>query len=172
METFLNENAFISMITASVEAYPEETLGILVGLRGRRAIWVQYAIVYQTAEREKMEVMSHPIRARRTNRFLEKMTNLEIVGDFHSHTKVSIDEVRGIRLSRTDKKSMSIKNLGIVVAINRDKERRKKWKRLPKGSLKGCVFPYSLKIVSYFKAQKDQYQISRIECPFALGLGL
>lgn len=42
------------------------------------AIWVQYAIVYQTAERGKMEVAAHPIRTRRTNRFLEKMTNLKL----------------------------------------------------------------------------------------------
>ena len=171
METFLSQNAFISMVTAAVEAYPEETLGILMGLRGRNAIWVQYAVVYQTAEREKMEVKAHPIRALRTNRFLENMTKLEMAGDFHSHTKVQIDGITGIRLSRADKNSMAVKDLGIVIAINKDTKTRK-WRHLPKGSLKGGVFPYSLKIVSYFKAKKTKYEISKIECPFALGLGL
>ena len=171
METFLSEKAFISMVTAAVEAYPEETLGVLIGLRGPRAIWVQYAIVYQTAERDKMEVTAHPIRTRRTNRFLKKITHLELVGDFHSHTKVPIDKKYSIRLSRTDKRSMSQKNLGMVIAINKDKVQRS-WRHLPKGSLKGCVFPYSLKIASWFKSGRDKYEISRIECPFALGLGL
>lgn len=158
------------MVTAAVEAYPEETLGVLIGLRGRSAIWVQYAIVYQTADRDKMEVTAHPIRARRTNRFLGRMTRLELVGDFHSHTRVPIDKASSIQLSRADKESMSLKNLGIVIAVSKDKEERK-WKHLPNGSLKGCVFPYSLKIASWFKSGANKYEVSRIECPFALGLG-
>jgi proteasome lid subunit RPN8/RPN11 len=171
LETFLSENAFVSMVTAAVETYPQETLGVLIGLRGPRAIWVQYAIAYQTAERAKMEVTAHPIRTRRTNRFLEKITHLELVGDFHSHTKVPIDKASSIQPSQTDKESMSQKNLGIIIAINKDKVQRN-WRHLPKGSLKGGVFPYSLKIASWFKSGRDQYEISRIECPFALGLGL
>ena len=171
METFLSENAFISIITAAVEAYPQETLGVLIGLRGPRAIWVQYAIVYQTAERDKMEVMAHPIRTRRTNHFLKKITHLELVGDFHSHTKVPIDKASSIQLSRTDKQSMPQKNLGIIIAITKDKVQRN-WRHLPKGSLKGCVLPYSLKIASWFKSGRDEYEISKIQCPFALGLGL
>lgn len=170
METFLSENAFVSMVTAAVEAYPQETLGVLIGLRGPRAIWVQYAIVYQTAERDKMEVAAHPIRSRRTNRFLEKITRLEL-GDFHSHTKVPIGKVSSVQLSLTDRESMSLKNLGIIIAIDKDKLKRN-WRHLPKGSLKGCVFPYSLKITSWFKSRRDDYKLSRIECPFALGLGL
>ena len=171
METFLSENAFISMVTAAVEAYPQETLGVLIGLRGPRAIWVQHAVAYQTAEREKMEVRAHPIRSLRTNHFLQKITRLELVGDFHSHTKVPIDKASSIRLSRKDKESMLQKNLGIVIAINKDKEVRN-WEHLSKGSLKGCVLPYSLKIASWFKLRRDKCKLSRIECPFALGLGL
>lgn len=171
MQTFLSQNAFVSMVTAAVEAYPQETLGVLIGLRGPHGIWVQYAIVYQTAERGKIEVTAHPIRYLRTNRFLKKITHLKLVGDFHSHTKVPIDKAFSIRLSKKDKESMSRKNLGIVIAINKDKVERN-WKHLPKGSLKGCVLPYSLKIAAWFKSHQDEYKLSRIECPFALGLGL
>ena len=68
-----------------------------------------------------MEVTAHPIRTRRTDRFLKRITHLGLVGDFHSHTKVPIDKASSIRLSRKDKESMSMKNLGIVIAINKDK---------------------------------------------------
>ena len=81
--TWLSENAFLSIVSASVEAFPEETLGVLLGMREplRKRILVQYAVVYQTAERARDKVESDPKRAARLNRFLEEVTFLEIVGE-------------------------------------------------------------------------------------------
>lgn len=102
----MNENAFISMVTATVETYPEETLGVLIGLRTARRILVQYAIAYQTAKRSRNEVQPHPKRSRRMDNFLEKVTCLEVVGDFHSHPEVPVDKTSSIRLSEPDENSM------------------------------------------------------------------
>jgi len=76
-KVWLSENAFISMVSAAVEAFDDETLGILLGLhepRWRRII-VQYAVVYQTAKRARNRVKADPKRALRLNKFLEKITS-------------------------------------------------------------------------------------------------
>ena len=44
------------MVTAAVEAYPEETLGVLIGTKGIDTFMIQYAVSYQTAKRSKEEV--------------------------------------------------------------------------------------------------------------------
>jgi len=177
LETFLTENAFISMVTAAVETFPDETIGVLIGLQTIDRILVQYAIAYQTAERSKDKVQVSHKRSQRTDLFLQKVTRLEVVGDFHSHPQVPtdenyvpIDKARSIQLSPTDKHSMMERNIEIVIAIERD-EKQREWKHLPKGSLKGCVFPYSLKIASWYKTKKEEFKIAKIHCPFALGLG-
>lgn len=170
LETFLSENAFISMITAAVETYPEETLGVLIGAKGLNTIHVQYAVAYQTAKRSKKEVEPHWRRSLRTNEFLSKVARLEIVGDFHSHTLASVDTKASVKLSQPDKDSMSVGNIGIVIAINKDRNRRE-WRHLRKGSLKGSIHPYTLKITSWFEAHIDEFRISKVHCPFALGLG-
>jgi len=158
------------MVTAAVEAYPQETLGVLIGLRTAAKILIQYAVAYQTAKRARHKVEAHLKRSQRTNHFLQEVTHLEVVGDFHSHPEVSVDKISSAMLSKTDKDSIVVKHLGMVVAIDKDAKKRE-WKHLPKGSLKGCVFPYSLKITSWFKMKGDKIEIAKIHCPFALGLG-
>lgn len=170
--TWLSENAFLSIVSASVEAFPEETLGVLLGMREplRKRILVQYAVVYQTAERARDKVKADPKRAARLNRFLEKVTFLEIVGDFHSHPKVPVKGKSSCWLSEQDKVSMSVDDVGFVIAIDADFEERN-WCHLSKGSLMGSIFPYSLKVSAWYKKEKNDFKISRIHCPFALGLG-
>jgi len=169
---WLSENAFISMVSAAVEAYDHETLGVLLGLRElrRRRILVQYAIVYQTAKRARNHVKSDPSRAARLDKFLEKVTSLEVVGDFHSHPDLPVWKISSCWLSDDDKESMSPGELGFVIAIDKDYKKRD-WHHLSKGSLMGSVFPYSLKISAWYKVPKGKFKLSKIHCPFALGLG-
>ena len=171
LEVILDEKAFIPMVTAAVETYPAETIGVLIGFRDTGRIMVQYAVAYQTAKRSRNSVEVHPRISRRMDNFLQKVTRLEVVGDFHSHPEDPVDKLSSVRLSEPDKRSMQVGNLGIVIAIDKDEVKRP-WKHLPKGSLKGCVSPYSLKIVSYWKAEPKVYKVTKIHCPFALGLGL
>lgn len=144
---WLSENAFISMVSAAVEAFDVETLGILLGLhepRWRR-IMIQYAVVYQTAKRAKDRVKADPKRATRMNKFLERITSLQVVGDFHSHPRLPVRKKSSAWLSQDDKDDMSNGDIGFVIAIDRDHKERD-WRHLSKGSLLGSVFPYSLKI--------------------------
>ena len=167
-EVFLTETAFISMVTAVVEAYPQETLGVLFGLRKLDKIWVQHAIVYQTAERKKQEVSVDEERKRRMDKFLSRVTHLEIIGDFHSHPERDVLG-ESYKLSPRDKNDMEVKSLGIVIVAQKDGENRE-WEHFQKGSLCGSVYPYSLRITSWFKSNETKYEIAEIYCPFALGL--
>jgi proteasome lid subunit RPN8/RPN11 len=130
---------------------------------------VQYAIVYQTAERERDSVEVNPKRATRTNNFVTRVTHLKAVGDFHSHPELPVKGKRSCRLSQADKDSMEDGNIGFVIAIDRDSEERE-WRHLSKGSLLGSVHPFSLKISGWLR-QEDDFELVGIHCPFALGLG-
>jgi len=169
---WLSENAFISMVSAAVETFDDETLGVLLGLRElrRKRILVQYAVVYQTAKRARNKVRPDPKRVARLNKFLEKVTYLEVIGDFHSHPGLPVRKISSCCLSDDDKNSMSVGNVGFVIAIDRDFKDRD-WHHLSKGSLIGSVFPYGLKISAWYKTAGDRFKISKIHCPFALGLG-
>ncbi len=164
----LNENAFISMVAAAVETFPDETLGALLGLRKTGTILVQYAVPYQTAKRARTHVSIEPLRGSRVQRFLGNTTRLEVVGDFHSHPGVAVTG-KGYKLSEADKRSTPLKRLGTVIVVDEDKKRRE-WKHLPKGSLLGSVHPYSIRITSWFKRGATEFEIAEIHCPFAVGL--
>lgn len=167
MKTYLNENSFLSLVSSAVEVYPRETLGVLIGIKSKDKIMVQYAIPYQTARRGRNEAKVTQPREKRMNKFLIRTTALEIVGDFHSHPE---DVSKGYKPSSEDKKSMRRGELGIIVTINKDKKRRD-WKHLSKGSLLGSIYPYSLRITSWYRnLQNKHFSISDIFCPFALGL--
>ncbi|MFH1774031.1 MAG: Mov34/MPN/PAD-1 family protein [Methanobacteriota archaeon] len=171
MKTYLNENSFLSLVSSAVEVYPNETLGILIGIKSQDKIQVQYAVPYQTAKRSKDEVEVTPLKERRLNKFLTKTTALEIVGDFHSHSEYEVSR-DGYKLSLKDKSSMKRGGLGIVIVISKDKKRRE-WRHLSKGSLLGSIYPYRSRITSWFAEgdqQSKRFSISDIFCPFALGL--
>jgi proteasome lid subunit RPN8/RPN11 len=171
-EIWLSENAFVSLVTATVEAYPDETLGVLIGLREslRNKILVQYSIVYQTAERNRDEVIQDSKRMARTDKFLNRVTRLDVVGYFHSHPELPIPKKQSGWLSKTDKHSIQNGHLELLVAVDKDSKERE-WKHLPLGSLLGCVFPYSLRITGWYKFENGEFSICKLHCPFALGLG-
>jgi proteasome lid subunit RPN8/RPN11 len=170
MEVFLTENAFISIITATVEAFPQETLGVLMGFRKPESILVQHAVPYQIAERGETHVSPDPKRSRRVEKFLHNVTRLETVGDFHSHPSTPILDREGYKLSQPDKESTMVEGLGIVVVVDKDSQSRD-WKHTAKGSLLGAVYPFSLRLVSWYKTSDEYYRIAEVHCPFALGLG-
>ena len=87
------------MVTSAVETYPNEPLGVLIGLRKPGKIIVQLATAYQTAKRNRNSVDVHPRLSDRMCDFLEQVTHLEVVGDFHSHPDVNVDKTSCINLS-------------------------------------------------------------------------
>lgn len=78
-------------------------------------------LIRQLREKDSVEV--HPRITKRMDDFLQKVTRLEVVGDFHSHPEEPVDKVSSVRLSNPDKKSMMVNNLGIVIAVDKDEEK-------------------------------------------------
>ena len=169
MQVFLSENAFLSMVTATVETFPEECLGVLIGLRKPDKILVQHAVPYQIAERSETHVSPDPTRSKRIEKFLLNVSHLEVVGDFHSHPSTPVEN-KGYKLSKADKDSTMTEGLGMVVVIDKDSESRE-WEHLAKGSLLGAIYPYSLRLTSWYKTSAETFSIAEVHCPFALGLG-
>jgi len=169
LEVFLSENAFLSMTTAAIETFPDETLGTLIGLIKKTKIFVQHAVPYQTAKRDENGVETSPKHSKRMEAFLAEVTHLETVGDFHSHPSLKVIG-RGYGLSKRDKNSTMTGGLGIVVVVDRDGKERQ-WEHLKRGSLVGSIPPFSLRVTSWFKSEEDSFQIAEIHCPYALGLG-
>ena len=169
MKIFLSENAFVAIATAAVETFPQETLGTLIGFPNPEKILVQLAVPYQTADRTEIDVSPNPNRSGRMERFLHRVTLMETVGDFHSHPSIPLET--GYKLSKEDKASTMIEGLGLVVVINRDSIERA-WEHMEKGSLWGSVYPFSLRLTSWYKNDEGRFEIASIHCPYALGLGL
>lgn len=106
----------------------------------------------------------------RLDKFLQKVTYLERIGDFHSHPSEPVGKLSSCWLSQDDKDSMSVGDVGFVIAIDQDYKRRD-WRHLSKGSLLGSLHPYSMKISAWYKNESNDFKLARIHCPFALGLG-
>jgi proteasome lid subunit RPN8/RPN11 len=174
----LSEGAFLSLVTAAVEVYPHETLGILLGTIGESDVMVQHAVSYQTAKRRRNEVEPDPKRSYRVDRFMRTLGHLKRVGSFHSHpeTRVLGEDVNH-NLSPTDKDSAELNKLEMLVIIDRDNVRRD-WRhltspRLPLGSLMGSIAPFSLRISGWFVdefGKQKTFRRCEVHCPFATGL--
>lgn len=174
-EAFIYEPAFIHMVVSSVEVYPKECLGVLLGYRAwnsvdkiRRAI-IEQAISFQTAERSRNSVEVKEKHEFRCKDMLYKLCSLESIGDFHSHPDASTS------LSPADKRSMDCGNVEIVVATSR-KKKTTPWRYdTAKKELSGVFGDYRFNIAAYscFKSKNHKVGFEKIHliCPFALGIG-
>jgi proteasome lid subunit RPN8/RPN11 len=163
------------MVVSSVEVYPKECLGVLLGYRAwhsldktRRAI-IEHAISYQTAERTRNTVEVKEKHELRCKDMLYRLCSLESIGDFHSHPDTTTS------LTPADKKSMEAGNVEIVVATS-EKKRTTPWRyNLSKKELSGVFGNYRFDVAAYscFKLKNREVNFEKIHliCPFALGVG-
>jgi len=86
-EVFIHKAPFVTMIVSAVEVYPKECLGVLFGYRTQHTAIVEQAFCYQTAERTGTTVEVEESRELCCRDMLQKLTSLEPLGDFHSHTR-------------------------------------------------------------------------------------
>ena len=117
--------AFLGMSVAAVEVYPNETVGILIGIRGGNKNWVEYAVPIQTAKRDEESVTWKPRVEDRIRKFMTECTNLEIVGCFHSHPWDGRGTLfRGMnRLSKEDRKDWDPNEIQIVCGLVKNGDR-------------------------------------------------
>lgn len=86
----IQEQAFISLLTAALEVYNKETFGLLVGSvkegRYKSQVIIKNALTYQNAIRKKGEVSIWPSRDYKIRYVINYLSGCKILGEFHSHT--------------------------------------------------------------------------------------
>ncbi|MBW2990387.1 Mov34/MPN/PAD-1 family protein [Candidatus Woesearchaeota archaeon] len=86
----IQEQAFVSLLTAALEVYNKETFGLLVGSvkegRYKSQIIIKNALTYQNATRKEKEVSIWPSRDARIRYVINYLSGCKIIGEFHSHT--------------------------------------------------------------------------------------
>ncbi len=168
-KVYIKERAFLAMIISVVEVYRRETLGLLLGYRGRNSYVLEYAIPSQTAER--MYSWSEP-RASAVERMSKITKNLtvEIIGDYHSHTEFRGDKARAIP-SGEDIADMQMDHVHIILAVNPNK-RRLRWRQNSDGSISGTISDYHIKISAATPISDYKYRRVKIVCPSATGISI
>lgn len=167
MEIHLSEIAFTGMVLAALEAFRKESYGLLLGLRTIGGVVVQYAVPYQTAERHTSWVQRNEPAHRRIDRFLQNLHHLNLIGDFHSHTKRGEHNAL-CRLSAVDKQGLKKNDLCIVIALN-PRQKYQPWKYNHDGSLSGTVEDFFVKIGAWYGGSNGNPGRAMVLCPFAVG---
>lgn len=167
---YLSDKAFIGMVISAIEAFRKETLGAVFGFRTlNNEIIVEYAIPYQSAERKYVEVTANWRRESKILEILPKITHLDHVGYFHSHT-----EYRKIKpsvsLSEGDQESMYEGHIEFIIAIWKKRKSVEVGYDYTGKELSISIGNYNLKLATYFKNETGKILKCKIVCPYAAGL--
>ncbi len=156
------------LLISSAEVFKKESLGYLLGYRLEDRFIIEHAISLQTAMRRRRGVLLRHKDQKRIEAVLLKFENLQIIGDFHSHTPYG--ESKGLAiLSPEDIQGMEPNNLYIIIAINTIR-RSRAWKENRDGSISGSVGDLFFKVSAYYFHTIGMKPFkSPIYCPFPPG---
>ena len=184
MITYISQNAFWGLLISAVEVYKRECFGLLIGYRDRRGggfggrnaspgsaedemYIVEHALPYQTARRRHRGVASNPRAHKRIERFLRKVPQLSVIGDFHSHTMWGYSRAAA-HPSETDLEEMIAENTYVIVSVN-DRLREVPWNYNDDSSLSGTTDDHYFRITAYTMTATGERRRSPILCPYAIG---
>ena len=169
MEVYVSDNAFLAMVTAAIEVFQKETLGILLGYRSDRSYVVQNAIIYQTSDRSNALVARNDTAHRRIEAFLQNVaSHASIIGDFHSHPQYGKNR-GGFEPSAEDIEEMLEGGVYIILEINK-KYHKRKWAYNKDGTMSGTVGDYYLKVAAWFvEPETGKVRLGTVRCPFGVG---
>jgi proteasome lid subunit RPN8/RPN11 len=167
MTVYILENAFWNLLIASVEVYPHECLGLIIGTADADKYVIHNAVVFQTAARTRAGVV-FPSSAVHKNvvEFLEGcLPHMRILGDFHSHTLM-----RAYYPSEDDRATMEESQIYLIIQIYR-KKRNKPWKyNKCQTLLSGTTHDFYFRIGAWYGENGGKrFRLARIVCPFAAG---
>jgi len=166
-EVHLKERAFLAMILSAVEVYKQETLGLLLGYKGKDIFVVEYAIPYQTAVKGYSWVSPKSRASERMAEILKSMT-IDVIGDFHSHTQWG--DFKGEPIpSGEDIGDMELGKVYLIVAVN-DKEKDEPWHHKEDGTIVGTLGDYALEIGAHIMVSNYKSKPVKLICPSATGL--
>jgi len=158
----LGETALIDLITSSVEVYKKETFGLLLGKKHKKHYMVYDVVNFLSAKRGYEFVHVSPLRINRVDYVLSNLTNLRVIGDFHSHPD-SPDKLSGADKIDVKKSGLSLTTL---VIVKKAKRRYHNWE-IRDNSIVGFIGNrYHIKIMAfeYDKKLDKLFQI-KIICP-------
>lgn len=167
----LKEPAFFEMIMGAVEVFHQECFGLLIGYKTRSAIIVEDAQIIQSARRTPFNIEPVARRIKRIEKLIKSTgLEMEILGDFHSHTQIGADLARPIP-SGEDIADMQPGNVYIIIAINYLRGSPLTWfysskTKILKGSLENFIFEIS----GYYCFAENKYKKMEIKSPFVTAL--
>jgi len=144
---------------------------VLFGNKTQHTVIVEQDFSFQTAKRTGTSVEVDDSREESCRDMLHKLTGLESVGDFHSHTNTKI----GTKLTLEDRKEENFKvgDISVIIAVSK-KRRAMHWRHNNK-KLSGVFSNFRFDIAAYScyssKSQTRKFQKINLICPFALGIG-
>lgn len=157
----LSEDAFISLVTSCVEVYKKESFGILLGIMHRKHYMVIDTINYQSAKRGYVEVSVTPNKVKRMNYVLKRVTDLRVIGDFHSHP----DGPEYLSETDYDEIAKSGTPLSVLVVVKKSRKHRK-WEVHKDLSVSGNIGSrFFVKILAFEFDGREIYPI-KIICPY------
>jgi proteasome lid subunit RPN8/RPN11 len=167
-EVYLTDKAFIGIIVSSVEVFPQECLGLLLGYREADRMTVEYAVPYQSARRRRGSVEPNERRESECIELLPWLSHLEHIGYYHSHTQ-QLWSRASPEPSDDDIDAMAEGQLDMIVAVNKA-SRARCWNPDRKGNLAGTIADYAFVLAAYhYHGQKRLWNRARIVCPYAVG---
>jgi proteasome lid subunit RPN8/RPN11 len=170
MTVHLSQQAFLSVVLSSIEAYKKECYGLILGYNTDDGWRVEYAVPYQTAHRRHTAVTPHGVRDRRMRNCIAQLADYEILGTFHSHP--AWGNLRSqAKPSDWDARMMPPGELDLIIAVN-DAKRPRRFSYGDNGRiLRGTVSDFSLALATFYKPPLGDSTVRRtlIRCPYALG---
>jgi hypothetical protein len=164
----IKERAFWSMILSAIEVFHLETLGLLLGMRGEDKFIVEYAIPYQSAQKQKTWVSPNERRASRVRKIIDILP-IDVIGDFHSHTEIGETKATVVP-SGDDIADMEEEQVYVILALN-ESEKTVKWHQNQDGSISGTLGGYHIRMIAHELDKRGRrYKNVEIVCPAAVGL--
>jgi hypothetical protein len=145
-----------------------ETLGLLLGMKGENKFIVEYAIPYQSAEKQKTWVSPNERRASRVKKIISILP-VDLIGDFHSHTEIGGERATVVP-SGDDIADMDEGLVYIILALN-ESEKAVRWHKNTDGSISGTLGGYHIRMIAHeCDTRGRHYRNAEIVCPAAVGL--
>ncbi len=168
---FLEEPAFIVIVTAAIEAYRRECYGALLGTRHRGVLKCRVAVAYQSARRRSKSVELIERRRRIIRKALRSFPQYEYLGEFHSHPGYGEEQGR-IFVGYSDIDGTREGECELIMAV-RGNRPRKRWQYCSDGTISGVAGGFFLKLGAYAVRKSNSGTLHprkiRLRCAYAVG---
>lgn len=170
MKVVLTEEAFRSILLSTVNMYPLEWFGLLVGHTDLCDALVEEVVPILSARSAYQYVRPYGEKLDRVVKLVPRMmAGRELLGDVHSHTGTERHRA-GPAPSRIDLGKSDEGRTYVIAAIN-PQHRKQRWRRNSDGSLSGTLGGYHVRLGAYQLTGRpgNRWVCVELICPFALG---